>query len=183
MCSAPAPAFFMLVVIWPTIVWSFYLHNNQLQLLKWVSGLLASKLLSSMCLCPWVVISKRFRNVKQKTACSSSSSSSFWGFFLFYLLLGFCWCASSLYFPMLWLLHVVSFLSFLLPSCPLDPYIFISSSCFLAFARENRFRCSTAALRSWAAYCVSHRFLSAVGKPKQLPPYFLSDKSISIKHV
>lgn len=68
-------------------------------------------------------------------------------------------------------------------SCPLDPYIFISSSCFLAFARENRFRCSTAALRSWAAYCVSHRFLSAVGKPKQLPPYFLSDKSISIKRV
>lgn len=118
-CSAPAPSFFMLAVIWPTIVWSFYLHNNQLQLLKWVSGLLASKLLSSMCLCPWVVISKWFRNVKQKTACSSSSSSSFWGFFLFYLLLGFCWCASSLYFPMLWLLHVVSFLSFLLPSWPL----------------------------------------------------------------
>lgn len=74
MCSTPAPAFFMLAVTWPTIVWSFYLHNNQLQLLKWVSGLLASKLLSSMCLCPWVVISKRFRNVKQKTACSSSSS-------------------------------------------------------------------------------------------------------------
>lgn len=176
MCNAPAPAFFMLAVIWPTIVWSFYLHNNQLQLLKWVSGLIASKLLSSMCLCPWVVISKRFGNVKQKTArfFSSSSSSSFIYFSVF----------ADVHPPRTFPCSGSCMRSHFCPSsCPLDPYNFISSSCFLAFAGENQFRCSTAALRSWAAYCVSHRFLSAVGKPKQSQPYFLSDKSISIKHV